>query len=367
MGTAFKITHVVGARPNFMKVQPVLAAIERRCQYRQMLVHTGQHFDDNMSKVFFSDLGLREPDVNLGIHSGSHAQQTGVMMIRLEELLSVQQPDLVLVYGDVNSTLAAALVCAKLQIPLGHVEAGLRSHDRSMPEEVNRVVTDRLAGLLFTPSEDADGNLLHEGTEPEKIHFVGNVMIDTLIRLLPKARRPALENLRKPYVLVTLHRPANVDNQARLGSLLTALTTIAERAMVVFPVHPRTRKQLESFPDALSHPAMLVTEPLGYLEFAGLQKEAALVVTDSGGIQEETTYLGIPCLTVRENTERPVTCEVGTNTLVGHDAVRLVAEAEQILGGRVRKGRIPSRWDGKASERVADAIDAWFAGRPAAR
>jgi UDP-N-acetylglucosamine 2-epimerase (non-hydrolysing) len=236
-----------------------------------------------------------------------------------------------------------------------------------MPEEVNRIVTDRLACLHFTPSEDANANLLREGTDPQSIHFAGNVMIDSLIRLLPKARRPALENLRKPYVLVTLHRPANVDREDRLGPLLAALTTIAERTQVIFPVHPRTRRQLESFPDFSGHPNILVIGPLGYLEFAGLQKEAVLVVTDSGGVQEETTYLGIPCLTVRENTERPVTCNVGTNTLVGHNTPLLIAEAERILRGEARKGGVPARWDGKASERIADAVDSWSAGRTDAR
>jgi UDP-N-acetylglucosamine 2-epimerase (non-hydrolysing) len=372
------LIHVVGARPNFIKVAPVMAAVTRLGSLRQVLVHTGQHYDDRMSDVFFRELGMPAPDVNLDTGSGSHAVQTGQVMMRLESLFSDSRPDLVLVYGDVNSTLAASLVCAKMQIPLGHVEAGLRSFDRSMPEEVNRIVTDRLADLLFTPSADADNNLLREGVSSGRIHFVGNVMIDTLIALLPKARRPDLPGLSSSYCLVTLHRPSNVDDPAALKGLMAALSSLGRDLPVLFPVHPRTRARLNELqirrpasvtrdPSAggrktddgrrTTDDGLRLLDPLGYLEFLGLEREATMVITDSGGVQEETTYLGVPCLTVRENTERPVTCELGTNTLVGRSPDRLLAEARSILAGTRKTGRIPPLWDGHAGERIADIVE----------
>jgi UDP-N-acetylglucosamine 2-epimerase (non-hydrolysing) len=355
------ILHVVGARPNFMKVAPVMAALAGREGISQALVHTGQHYDANMSAIFFRQLGLPEPDVNLEVGSGSHALQTAHIMQRFEEVVLTRRPDLVLVYGDVNSTVAAALVCAKLLVPVGHVEAGLRSFDRSMPEEINRLLTDQIADLLFTPSMDGNQNLKREGIAPEKIHLVGNVMIDTLVRLLPRALeggqngKPAASPEAR-YALVTLHRPSNVDEAEMLTRIMEALTDISYSLPVIFPVHPRTRHKLETLAGVTCPPALHLVEPLGYLDFLALQQGARLVITDSGGIQEETTFLGIPCLTVRENTERPVTVTLGTNTLVGQDMGRLRGEVSRILDGGARRGQVPPLWDGRAGERIAEVI-----------
>lgn len=358
------ILHTVGTRPNYMKAGPVMKVLADRKSVRQTLVHTGQHYDANMSKVFFQELGIAEPEVNLEVGSGSHAQQTAAIMSRFEFVVLDRRLDLVLVYGDVNSTLAAALVCAKLMVPIGHVEAGLRSYDRTMPEEINRVLADQVADLLFTPSENAEGNLLREGVSKEGIHFVGNVMIDTLVRLLPKALKH-FDRYRsivaeKPYGLVTLHRPRNVDDPATLASILSALDEISSEVALFFPVHPRTRQRLESH-GAARNAGLRLLEPLGYLDNLALQRNAAFVITDSGGIQEESTFLGVPCVTVRENTERPVTVALGTNTLVGRDMERLKAEVRAILAGRGKKGQIPPLWDGHAAERIADVIMAWKA------
>ena len=352
-----QILHVVGARPNFMKVAPVHRALASRAGVKQMLVHTGQHYDVNMSDVFFQQLSIPAPDVNLGVGSGSHGKQTAEIMIGFEALVQERRPDLVLVYGDVNSTAAAALVCAKLGIRIGHVEAGLRSFDRTMPEEINRLVTDQLSDMLFTPSEDGDRNLEKEGIAKEKIFLVGNVMIDTLVRLLPLAEKVSLDELPQEYALVTLHRPSNVDEPASLRKLLEALAIISSRIAVVFPVHPRTRQRIKDV--AVNLPAsdkLLLLEPKPYIDFLALQRRATAVITDSGGIQEETTYLGIPCITVRENTERPVTVSEGTNVLVGRDLERLRSELEKILDGKRKPHRIPALWDGKASERIAKII-----------
>ena len=352
-----QILHVVGARPNFMKVAPVHRALASRAGVKQMLVHTGQHYDVNMSDVFFQQLSIPMPDVNLGVGSGSHGKQTAEIMIGFEALVQERRPDLVLVYGDVNSTAAAALVCAKLGIRIGHVEAGLRSFDRTMPEEINRLVTDQLSDMLFTPSEDGDQNLEKEGIAKEKIFLVGNVMIDTLVRLLPLAEKVSLDELPQEYALVTLHRPSNVDEPASLRKLLEALAKISSRIAVVFPVHPRTRQRIKDV--AVNLPAsdkLLLLEPKPYIDFLALQRRATAVITDSGGIQEETTYLGIPCITVRENTERPVTVSEGTNVLVGRDLEWLRSELEKILDGKRKPHRIPALWDGKASERIAKII-----------
>jgi UDP-N-acetylglucosamine 2-epimerase (non-hydrolysing) len=354
------ILHVVGARPNFMKVAPVISALNQRDGVRQILVHTGQHYDDAMSRVFFEQLGIPAPDINLEVGQGTHAVQTAEIMLRLEPVLLERRPDLVLVYGDVNSTVAAALVCSKLLFPIGHVEAGLRSFDRTMPEEVNRVLTDRVADLLFTPSADGDANLCREGVSPDKIHLIGNVMVDTLVRFLPLADgSPVLDQLSlsgRKYILVTLHRPSNVDDPAHLAKLLDALADLSAEADVIFPVHPRTKKTIAGLSTPFNAPAVHLTGPVGYLEFLGLQRDAALVVTDSGGIQEETTYLGVPCLTMRENTERPVTVEIGTNTLIGRDTERLRIEGRRVLAGEGKKGARPPLWDGKASHRLADIV-----------
>ncbi len=339
-----------------MKLAPVYRAL--RDQVRQTVVHTGQHYDPRMSAVFFEQLDIREPDVNLRVGSGTHAWQTGTMMIGLEPVLANASPDLVLVYGDVNSTAAAALVCSKLRLPFGHVEAGLRSHDRTMPEEANRIVTDALADLHFTPSVDANRNLLGEGVPPDKVYFVGNVMIDSLVSLLPRVNPAAVRSsidVGMPYVLVTLHRPSLVDDPAILGPIVSALSRIARSVDVVWPVHPRRRDQLARIQVDLS-PRMRLVGPMSYLEFLALEREAGVVVTDSGGVQEETTFLGVPCLTLRENTERPVTVALGTNQLLGHDAERLVAEVGSLMANRGRKGSIPPLWDGKAARRIADIV-----------
>ncbi len=354
------ILHVVGARPNFMKVAPVMMALDARMPCSQQLVHTGQHYDANMSDVFFQQLGLPQPDVSLGVGSGSHAVQTAQIMIRFEEVIQAQRPELVLVYGDVNSTVAAALVCAKLLIPVGHVEAGLRSFDRTMPEEINRLLTDRTAELLFTPSPDGDANLLREGIAADAIYHVGNVMIDTLIRLLPQAQPPRITSLAAHYALVTLHRPSNVDDEAMLRRLMSTLKDISDTLQIVFPIHPRTRGRLQQYGLIVDDDhRFLLLEPLGYLEFLALQRQATLVITDSGGVQEESTYLRIPCVTVRESTERPITVDTGTNVLVGRDTERLRDEVARVVAGTFKTGGIPPLWDGRAGERVADVIAAW--------
>jgi len=348
------ILHVVGARPNFMKAAPVLHALAKRPAVKQTLVHTGQHYDANMSDVFFSQLEIPAPDVNLGVGSRSHARQTAEIMTGFEPIVLERKPDVVLVYGDVTSTVAAALVCAKLGIRVGHVEAGLRSFDWTMPEEVNRVVTDRLADFLFTPSDDGDVNLKREGVPAEKIYRVGNVMIDSLVRLLPAAQRCRKNGFPEHYALVTLHRPSNVDNSETLKSVLESLLEINEDLDVVFPVHPRTRQRIAEF--GLKVEKLHLSEPLPYIEFLALQSRAAVVITDSGGIQEETTYLGIPCLTLRDNTERPVTVSLGTNVIVGQDRDKLNSELSKIVAGRAKKGTIPPLWDGRAGERIADVL-----------
>jgi len=349
-----KVFHIVGARPNFMKVAPVLNALKERQCVEQTLIHTGQHYDVNMSDVFFQQLGIPAPDVNLAVGSGSHAKQTAEIMTRLEPVLLERKPDLVLVYGDVNSTVATALVCAKLEIRLGHVEAGLRSFDRSMPEEINRLVTDQLADLLFTPSPDGDENLRKEGIAAEKIFRVGNVMIDSLVRLLPAALETSRDGLPDRYALVTLHRPANVDDSARLRGILESLLEVNRDLAVIFPAHPRTRKRIADF--GLQAGQLRVLDPLPYLDFLALQARATVVITDSGGIQEEATYLHVPCLTVRENTERPITVTMGTNVLVGRDAAKLRAELAKVLAGKAKKGVVPPLWDGHTGERIADVV-----------
>jgi UDP-N-acetylglucosamine 2-epimerase (non-hydrolysing) len=359
-----RILHVVGARPNFMKVAPVQAALARVPGANQYLVHTGQHYDANMSDIFFHELEIRAPDVNLGIGSGGHAEQTARVMTSLEPIVIDWQPDIVLVYGDVNSTVAAALVCAKLGVAIGHVEAGLRSYDRTMPEEINRVVTDQLATLLFTPSVDGAANLAREGIDSQKVHFVGNVMVDTLVRSLARCRDPRGDGVPEQYVLATLHRPSNVDDTARLLPIVDTLDEIGRRAPVIFPLHPRARKSLGA---TARWPRIRFWDPAGYLEFLSLQRHARVVITDSGGVQEETTYLGVPCLTLRENTERPITVTVGTNTLVGANPTRLREEAERILAGRAKSGTIPPLWDGRASDRIASVLQSWDAGRHGSR
>jgi UDP-N-acetylglucosamine 2-epimerase (non-hydrolysing) len=352
------ILHVVGARPNFMKVAPVMRALAQISGCKQTLVHTGQHYDVNMSDVFFQQLAVPAPDFNLAVGSGSHAKQTAEIMSRFEDVVLQSKPDIVLVYGDVNSTVAAALVCAKLLIPVGHVEAGLRSFDRAMPEEINRLVTDQLSDLLFTPSEDGNVNLEREGIAAEKVHLVGNVMIDTLLHLLPAAIAAGKDGLPDRYALVTLHRPSNVDDPAVLKSILTSLLEVNDRLAIVFPVHPRTRQRITEF--GLPVEKLRLVDPLPYIEFLARQRLATVVITDSGGIQEETTYLQVPCITLRNNTERPVTVALGTNVLVGNDMERLGTELRKVLDGKTQKGSIPPLWDGNAGERIAGVLSRLF-------
>ena len=355
------ILHVVATRPNFMKVAPVLNALEKR-GVRQTLVHTGQHYDVNMSDAIFRELRIPEPDVNLGVGSGTHAEQTAQVLAGMERCLSESHPDLMLVYGGSNSTVAAALAASRSGVPFGHVEAGLRSGDLASSDEVNRIVTDRLASWHFTPSADADDNLRSEGIDAGSIHRVGSVMIDTLVRLLPLTQaRPLLEMFGlmngtgpKPYVLVTLHTPDNVDDEVALERIIDTLTEIAADVPVLFPVHPRTRARMKDH--QLQFSGLLLTQPLTYLQFLALQRHATVAITDSGGIQEETTYLGVPCLTVRENTDRPVTVQMGTNLVIGRDIECLTVHVSNVLGGRGKRGTIPPLWDGQAAARIADCL-----------
>lgn len=355
-----QVLHVVGARPNFMKVAPLHRALARMPGITQRLIHTGQHHDASMSDVFFKELDLPPPSLHLDIHGGHHGETTGRMLMELERICLEQRPELISVVGDVNSTLAAALVAAKLQIPLAHVEAGLRSGDRSMPEEINRMVTDRLADLCLTPSPDADAHLRREGVDEARIRRVGNIMVDTLLTLRERAlRRDALERLGlRPgsYALCTLHRASNVDTQEQLQELMQTLLDISERIPLVFPVHPRTAKALErtGLSDTLARtPRLKLIEPQGYLDFLCLSAQARLVLTDSGGLQEETTVLGIPCLTLRPSTERPITVEEGTNQIVGTAPEDILAAVEDVLARGGKRGRIPALWDGHTAERIA--------------
>ena len=359
-----KIACVVGARPNFMKIAPILEAMKPYTKLQPLLVHTGQHYDYEMSGVFFEDLDIPEPNVHLGVGSGSHAVQTAKIMIEFEKVVLEHQPDLVLVVGDVNSTLACALVAAKLHIPVAHVEAGIRSFDRSMPEEINRIVTDAISDYLFPPSHFGRENLLHEGIPEEKIFLVGDVMIDTLLKYQKRAAQaPILKELglaQKSYALMTMHRPHNVDIKENLIAVLDAIDRVQKRIPIVFAMHPRTRKRIEEFQLESRIAAMknlTIIEPVGYLRFLNLMMHAKFVITDSGGMQEETTVLNIPCLTLRENTERPETIDDGTNTLVGNDTQRIIKESFRILNGQGKRGTYPKLWDGRAAERIVEIIN----------
>lgn len=358
------ILTVVGARPNFMKAAPLVHCLRAR-GHEASLIHTGQHYDPNMSKVFFDDLGMPEPDEYLGVGSGSHAEQTARVMIEIEKVLEARRPDIAVVVGDVNSTVATSLTATKLWIPVAHVEAGLRSRDRKMPEEVNRLVTDALADMLFTPSRDGDENLRAEGVPDSKVHFVGNIMIDSLVTHLERAGQSdvcdRLGVTPGKYGVVTLHRPSNVDEPEVLHGILGALAEIARDLPLVFACHPRTKARLEA--DAQSRAVLesspiQVIGPLGYLDFLRLTSQSALVVTDSGGLQEETTYLKIPCVTARENTERPITVTEGTNTIVGTDPARILAAARKGLERGVGHGSVPEFWDGRTAERIVDVFEA---------
>lgn len=358
-----KVVSVAGARPNFMKVAPVhRALIDAGCD--STIVHTGQHYDEGMSQIFFDDLGLDRPEHYLGVGSGSHSWQTAEVMQRLEPVLVEQRPDVVVVVGDVNSTVAGALTATKLDIPVAHVEAGLRSYDRSMPEETNRVVTDVVSDLLFAPSSDAVDNLLQEGISKERIHLVGNVMIDSLKGLLPAASKSmALESLslsKGGYFLATLHRPTNVDEPGALKRAVGILESVGSVLPVVLVAHPRTTQRLVDFGIQSQSSGLRIIEPLGYIDFLQLMKSARGVLTDSGGIQEETTVLGIPCLTLRENTERPITVTEGTNRVVGLDESAIIQAAQAIAGSEPRAPRRPELWDGQAAQRIGEVITRRF-------
>ena len=355
-----RVLALVGARPNFMKIAPLLRELQTRERFETTLVHTGQHYDASMSADFFRDLGIPEPDVNLAVGSGSHAAQTAQVLVGIEDLLVAQRPEVLLLVGDVNSTLAASLAAAKLLVPIAHVEAGLRSGDRSMPEEINRLVTDTLSTWCFTTEPAGGANLRREGIAEEKIHHVGNVMIDTL--RANQAQANELDTLERlgleagGYALLTLHRPSNVDDRDTLSGLFEALEEIHRELPVVFPVHPRTSAAIRDLLGG-KEPALQLLEPQGYLDFLRLMSQAKFVLTDSGGIQEETTALGVPCLTLRDSTERPITIEEGTNILVGSHADAVRNAARGILDGETKTGRVPDLWDGRASARIADVLE----------
>ncbi|MDP2785681.1 MAG: UDP-N-acetylglucosamine 2-epimerase (non-hydrolyzing) [Sulfurimicrobium sp.] len=371
--TPRSILCVVGARPNFMKMAPIMAALaDLGPELAVSLVHTGQHYDVAMNHQYFEALGIPQPDINLEVGSGSHAAQTAEVMRRFEPALDEKQPSAVLVVGDVNSTLACALVATKKGIPVIHVEAGLRSFDRAMPEEINRILTDQISDLLFTTERSGRENLLREGIDESRIRFVGNVMIDTLRRnleravpvaqILKEAGKETSLNAHDGYAVLTLHRPSNVDNPDTLRTLLETVLKIGARLPVIFPVHPRTRAMIEKFGlnEMLDVPELLQLPPMGYLEMLGLMKDARVVLTDSGGIQEETTALGVPCITLRNSTERPITVDEGTNTIAGQDPVKILAAFDEIMRSGGKVGRVPEFWDGQASTRIAAAIREWL-------
>jgi len=356
-----KIISVVGARPNYMKVAPIHRAFQKYSdQVQHLICHTGQHYDVNMSKIFFEELELPQPDFYLGVGSGSHAEQTAKIMIEFEKVLIQENPDLVIVVGDVNSTIACSLVAVKLGIKVAHVEAGLRSFDRTMPEEINRLLTDQIADYLFVTEKSGIENLKNEGIPDEKIFFVGNTMIDSLVHYLPKIENSTiLDDLSlKPreYIVVTLHRPSNVDNPENLVKIFNEFKKIAEKIKIVFPIHPRTKRTLQSANIDYEHPNILLIEPVGYISFIKLVKNSLIVLTDSGGIQEETTYLKIPCLTLRKNTERPITAEIGTNKLIGIEYNKIAEECFETINNPPKNSQIPPLWDGKAAERITAKV-----------
>ena len=363
MSRPLKIINIVGARPNLPKIAPLIREMQRHPEIEPILVHTGQHYDEALSDIFFRQMGIPTPHVNLEVGSGSHAAQTAEVLKRVEPVLIEYHPDLVLVVGDVNSTIAVSLAAVKLGISVAHVEAGLRSFDRSMPEEINRILTDALADYLFVTEEDAIGHLIKEGRPRESIYLVGNVMIDSLRHFLPVAQKSAIgEDLGlkigsdwQRFAVLTLHRPSNVDSTEKLAELLAAIDAIAEQVPVIFPVHPRTQQRLAQA-GIKTHLQLKLIPPVGYLDFLCLLSKATLVLTDSGGIQEETTALGVPCLTLRENTERPITISEGTNQLIGTDPAKIIAAAQQILAGKCKPGRIPPFWDGHAAERIVEVL-----------
>ena len=355
-----KLIHIVGARPNFMKIAPIMRAVAKYDDIEQVLVHTGQHYDNNMSHWFFEELGIPEPDVNLEVGSGSHGEQTGEIMKRFEKFIVKEGGDIVVVVGDVNSTIACGLVASKLHIPLAHVEAGLRSFDRTMPEEINRLLTDAISDYLFTPAEEANINLKNEGVSEDKIYLVGDVMIDTLIWEMNRTEKldePPLEDIKKrEYAVLTLHRPSNVDNLKTFKGIMRALNEVARDIDIIFPAHPRTQSRMREFNIFPENNNIRIIDPLSYRDFLRLYKNSRFVLTDSGSIQQETTYLNIPCLTIRENTERPFTITKGTNILVGTNPERIIEESQKILSGKEKKSKGLPLWDGKAAERIVEIL-----------
>lgn len=367
-----KIISVVGARPNFMKIAPIYKQLNKKRKelsnnhnsnftIEHLICHTGQHYDKIMSDVFFNQLGLPEPDFYLGVGGGTHAEQTGKIMIEFEKVLLKERPDLVIVVGDVNSTIACSLTAKKLHIQVAHVEAGLRSFDRDMPEEINRILTDAISDYLFVTEKNGIENLRHEGIDESKIFFVGNCMIDSLINFLPMTKSSDIMNKlnlnKKNFILVTMHRPSNVDNKERLKGLIDLLNYIALKRTVVFPIHPRTKKNLETFQLLSSiNKNIILTDPIGYLDFITLLNNSELTLTDSGGIQEESTYLGVQCITLRKSTERPSTVEIGTNQLIGDDFEKAKTAVDLVLSGNIKKGKVPELWDGHAAERIVDIL-----------
>ena len=359
-----KIINVVGARPNFMKIAPLIREMNKRNdRIEHLLVHTGQHYDVNMSDRFFKQLEIPEPDINLDVGSGSHAEQTGKIMIEFEKVLLQHKPDVIVVVGDVNSTIACSLVASKMGVRIAHVEAGLRSYDRTMPEEINRILTDAISDFLFTTEISGNENLRREGIAGGKVFFVGNVMIDTLVHNLGKIAQnglPFKDLKEKEYAVITLHRPSNVDAPELLGAILDTFYLISKQLKLVIPLHPRTRKNIDLYNmreklDKITKHALIV-DPIGYLEMLSIVKSAKMVITDSGGLQEETTYLGVPCITLRENTERPSTIDIGTNILVGNNLDALLNNVDKILSGNFKNGDIPPLWDGKSAERIIDIL-----------
>lgn len=360
-----KIINIVGARPNFMKIAPVMDAMGKSKVIKPLLLHTGQHYDEKMSSLFFEELKIPKPDIYLGVGSGTHAKQVAHIMEKFDDVCEEEKPDAILVVGDVNSTMACSLVASKLGIKIIHLEAGLRSFDRRMPEEINRLVTDSIADLLLTPSEDGSQNLLNEGISADKIQLVGNIMIDTLFRFLPVIEKSSiidqLHLTPQQYLLVTLHRPSNVDQKENLKEILTTFREIQKKIKIVFPVHPRTMKNINEFgfSELINEMKnLIITEPFGYLDFQRLMTQSKAVITDSGGVQEETTALKIPCITIRENTERPVTVTEGSNVLIGSDMGQLVLMIEKVLANKWKKSTIPEQWDGKTADRVVKIIEA---------
>ena len=360
-----RILNIVGARPNFMKIAPIHREMQKSDNnIEPVLIHTGQHYDERMSKLFFDDLQMPKPDEFLGVGSGTHAVQTAKVMLEFEKVCEKYKPDLVLVVGDVNSTMACSIVASKLWIPVGHVEAGLRSFDRQMPEEINRLVTDSISDYLFVSERNGEINLNNEGVDPAKMHYVGNVMIDSLVHFMDMAESSTIMsdlNLDgQPFVLVTMHRPSNVDNARNFSNILDAFAEIAKDTAILFPIHPRAEKNLEEFnlkTKAKSIKNLHLLPPLGYLDFIQLEKKCHYVITDSGGLQEETTFLGKPCLTVRENTERPITVQIGTNEIVGTDTELLIKLSGKIRDGQWKKGEIPKYWDGQTAKRIVDILN----------